>query len=466
MNSDLATIRDARMFRNLPDRAFNKISSLIRVRAYMSGEDATPFSTQSELRGYFGYIVRGRVLFMSSADKPLGLAVRDEFFLGKPFILNDQTVEKLVSASDETMIVYIPSNVISILTSASRVFGEMLEDIYDTIHERSKLVVQDGSAEKTIQQWISTPDSRKTLGGWVDALSKKQSQAAERRAKEARRKSLVWMMWSVGIALAIAMTVESLARHFHSSLTFIDQVIPYFLVEEFEPGSRWNILLGIIGYALVLSTLLHTVVKWGIRKFKWKVNFQISQSLHILVGILGSYLIVLHTAFSLTGANIAYFALYAVLISLFTGFVGQFISSQIPKTIRGEKLKLDALKLEQQKLQQKAEMLMGDDQMYKTSLMMISQGVPHGFWSNIFLAPLLWVRSLRVKGNLMQLGLGDKGAGLAAELIRKEFQLRQKVKFLEMSNAVFKRWMIIHIPIGWTVYVLGAIHVILVLLSI
>lgn len=466
MNSDLATIRDARMFRKLPDRAFNKISGLIKVRAYSAGEDATPFASQSELRGYFGYIVKGRVLFMSSTNKPLGLAIRDEFFLGKPFTLNDQTVEKILSASHETMIVYVPSNVISILTSASRVFGEMLEDIYDTIHERSRLVVQDSGSQKEIQQWISTPEPGKTLGGWVDALGKKQSQAAERRAKEERRRSLVWILWAMGLGLAALMTVESLARHFHSSLTFVDQIIPYFLIEEFEPGSRWNILLGIVGYALVLSTIFHTLVKWGIRRFKWKVNFQLSQSIHILVGVLGSYLIVLHTAFSLTGANIAYYALYAVLISLFTGFVGQFISSQIPKTIRGEKLKLDALKLEQQKLQQKAEMLMGDDQMYKTSLMMISQGVPQGFWANIFLAPILWLRSIKVKGNLKQLGLGEKGAGLAADLIRKEFQLRQKVRFLELSNAVFKRWMIIHIPLGWAVYILGAIHVILVLLSI
>lgn len=438
---------------------------MIKVRAYLMGEDATPFSMQSDLRDHFGYVVRGRVLFLSSAGVPLGLAVKDEFFLGKPFTLNDQKVEKLVSAADDTMIVFIPKNVIAILTSASRVFGDMLEDIYDVIHERSKLIAQDASSQKTLQQWISGSASEKLLGDWIGAIEKKQQQASERRAKDARRRSQIITMWFAALSLALVLTVESLARYFQSAITLIEPLIPYFVVDELRPGSRWNIFLGILGYAFVLMTYAHTLVKWGIRKRKWKVNFQISQNFHILSGVLGSYLIVLHTGFSMAGTNIAYWAFYATLISLFTGFVGQFISSQIPMTIRGEKLKLDALKIEQQKVQQRAEMLLGDDKMYKTSVLMISKGVPDSFWGNLLAAPLLWWRAVRVKGSLKELGLGEKGAALAADLVRKEFQLKQKVKFLEMSNAIFKRWMIIHIPIGWAVYLLGAIHVVLVLLS-
>ena len=466
MNSDLHTIRSSRLFRNLPDRAFTRISGLIKVRAYSAGEDATPFYPGSQLNGYFGYVVRGRILFLAAADKVLGLAVKDEFFLGKPFVLNDEIVQRLVSASEDTMIVYVPQNVISVLTAASRVFGDMLEDIYDTIHERSILISKDSASQKTIGDWVSNRDPLKTLAGWVEGVEKKQRQAADKRLKEERRQSLVRILWYVALGFAALMTLESLGRYFQASTTFVEKLIPYFKMEAFEPGSRWNILLGIIGYAMILGTFVHTVVKWGIRKRKWKVNFQISQSLHIIFGVLGSYLIVLHTAFSLTGTNVAYWALYAVLVSLFTGFIGQFISYQIPMTIRGEKLKLDALKLEQEKLRQKAEMLLGDEKMYKTSVMLISEGVPHSFWGNVLMAPLLWLRSHRVRSNLKDLGLGDKGASLAAELVRREFQLRQKVKFLEMSNAVFKRWMVIHIPIGWAVYTLGAVHVVLVLLSI
>lgn len=166
------------------------------------------------------------------------------------------------------------------------------------------------------------------------------------------------------------------------------------------------------------------------------------------------------------GMNVAYWALYAVLIGTFTGFVGQFISSQIPTTIRGEKLKLDAMKGEQQKLQQKAEMLLNSQQMYKTSVLLISKGVSNSFWGNLLQTPLLFLRARKVKSSLQNLGLGEKGATVAADLIRKEFQVKQKIRFLETANVALKKWLVLHKPIGYATYALGFIHMILALLSI
>jgi len=464
VTADIEKIRRSRLFKNLPERAFDRILPLLKVRFYENTQDVLQLKKDKDFENSFGYVISGRVLFLSPDSKPLGVAIKDEFFLGRSFSLAGSTVDRLMSASEATLVVFIPKEVISLLSSASNQFAEMLEEIYDSIFERSKLISQDTSAIKTIQDWILNQDGQKTLTSWVGVIEKKRMQAIERKAKEAKLQVTVRYLWILAILFVGFISAESFARLWNPSYAFVANYIPYFEIDKFEPGTRWNILLGILGYAFLVLTMGHTFVKLGIRKYHWKLNFQLSQQIHILFGIIGSYLIVLHTAFHMSGMNIAYWALYATLIGIFTGFIGQFISSQIPMSIRGEKLKLDTLKAEQQKLQQKAELLLSNHQVYKTSVLLISKGISSSFWGNIFQTPFLFLRALKVKAALRGLGLGESGAAVAAQLIRKEYQMKQKIRFLEISNVALKKWLTIHKPIGYATYGLGALHIILVTL--
>lgn len=462
MTADIEKIRKGRLFKNLPQRAFDRILPLLKVRFYENCEDILQLGKDSEFESSFGYVISGRVLFLSPDSKPLGVAIKDEFFLGRSFSLADTTVDRLMSASDNTFVVFIPKNVISLLSSASNQIAEMLEEIYDSIFERSKLIAQDATAAKTIQDWILNQDGQKTLTSWMGVIEKKRLQGIERRLKEERLRTTTRILWALAGIFILFFSVESFARLWKPEMGFIESTIPYFVMDRFEPGTRWNIFLGILGYAFLILTMGHSFVKLAIRKFHWKLNFQLSQQIHILFGIIGSYLIVLHTAFHIQGVNIAHWALYATLIGVFSGFIGQFISSQIPMSIRGEKLKLDSLKAEQQKLQQKAELLLNNQQIYKTSVLLISKGVSSSFWGNLLQTPLLFLRARKVKRALQNLGLGASGAGVAAHLIRREYQMKQKIRFLEISNVALKKWLLIHKPIGYLTYGLGALHIILV----
>ncbi len=465
MNADIDKIRRTRLCKNLPERAFEKLISLIKIRVFQNGEDVLQYGRDREFEKHFGYVIQGRVLFLAADSKPLGVVIKDEFFLGRSFSLNDTPVHRVIAAAEGTLVFFFPKEVFSSLSQANHDYAEMLEEIYESIFERAKLIGKDPTAPKTIQDWIVSPDQGKTLSDWVGVIEKKRLQGLEKKAKDSRQRAKLVGIWTIVLMFAGVLTYESLLRHWERGYSWIEKWIPYFRLEEFQPGTRWNIFLGIAGFSFVILTMGHTLVKMGIRKWHWKVNFQMSQQIHLMFGILGSYLIVLHVAFGVSGVNIAYWAYYAVMISVFTGFVGHFISSQIPTSIRGEKLRLDSLKGEQQKLQQKAEMLLHDDQLYKTSVIMISQGVPSNFWANLIQGPLLFLKARQVQSSLEDLGMGSRGAKVAADLIRKEFQMRQKIKFLEFSNAALKRWLLIHKPIAYCAYALGFVHVILVLLS-
>lgn len=463
MNPDLQKLRDSRLFAHLPDRAFERLLKYIKVRAYESAQSITVFGkTPSEFKNYFGYVISGRVIMLNEVREPLGLAVRDEFFLGRAFSLSDQKVTELISGHDQTLLVWLPKEVFEVLSSNSAVFAELIEEIYDSIFDRSQVILKDKAGTKKFTEWLGSHDAQKTLSSWLGGLEKKKLQAENKKLRERQDRRFAQQLWFWGFLMCFWVTWEAGAR-----LVGINLAPTYFFgyhVEAYHPGSDFNVALGIIGYSFLIFTNIHTVTKFGIRKFKWKWNYKRSSQLHIFFGIVGAVFTFFHTAFHLQGYNVAHYALYALGVAVVSGIIGQLISNQIPKTISGEKMKLAGLQKEQSKLHQKASLLLEEGQM-KTSVQMIApKQRESNIWLMILQAPFVWFRSQKLKSSLKGLGLGKESASLAAELIRSEYNIQQKIKFLQASNLIFKRWMLIHKPIGYLLYGLGAIHIVLVTL--
>lgn len=432
------------------------------MRGFLNSEIVLDLKPDNEFKSYIGYVIQGRILLLDEKDKPLGLVMKDEFFLGRPFSISDLTVKKLLSADDQTLIVFIPKEVVNALASASPQLATIIEDIYDSVFERARLIANDSASPKTIQEWVKSQDMSKTLSSWVETLEKKRRQSIERKRRELRDQNILAFAWGMGLVGLVVVMVESLARRGNVYFSFSQLIDPSIVFEPFKAGSRFNIIVGIIGVTMIGLTLLHALLIAGVKKFKWKINYKLSSDFHMYFGIMGACFVLFHSAFHLNGMNVANFAFYTMVIGVSSGIIGQFISNQIPKTIRGEKVKLEGLKEEQKKLQQKAELLIDNQGMYKTSVALISTGLPASFWGHVFSGPLLWWRARRVRSALKGLGLSGKSAGVAAHLILKEYELRQKVRLLEISNTFFKKWMIVHRPIGYLVYVLATIHVLLV----
>lgn len=460
MNADLQKLRDSRLFRKLPDRAFEKILKYIKVRAFTKAEQVADVSGKSEFQRYFGYLITGRVVFLSKERRPIGMAIRDEFFLGRSFSIQDESVAELVSGHEQTLLVWIPKEIMEVLASNSESFAEILEEIYDSIFERSEFIASDASAKKKFDEWVASSDSSKTLSSWIGELEKKKDKLSERFRKNRKEKVQVRWLWVVGILMILLPSFEAFGNIFEipvlrPSLFFgID-------LGEYAPGSTYNIVLGIIGYSFLLFTNVHTVTKLCIRKLNWKLDYKFSSRLHILFGAVGAAFVLLHACFYISGANVAHYALYALFVTFCSGVFGQLVSNQIPKTIQGEKMRLGEINAEKNKLHRQAELLMDDNQM-KTSIAILAPAAKKSsFWWALIDSPLLWLRSRKVKKALQKIGLGQESASLASSLLRRQFQIEQKLKFLQMANAVFKRWMFIHKPFGYALYGLGLIHILL-----
>lgn len=466
MNADLQKIRDSRLFRRLPERAFNKLTTKIKVRSYAQGEEALRLSADGEFSKFIGYIVSGRILFMNEGSKLLGLAAKDEFFLGRPFSLNDATVSRLIAASDPTLIVFVPKDIIAFLSQASGVFSEMIESIYESVYDRAKIIASEQSASHKIQDWLKSGAANKTLATWVGIIESKRIQSVE-KARAQRKASRVGRILVVCTFVLIATGGWETFTHWRKlpSWSVMRFLSPSLTAAPYTPGSLFNNMLGILGLAFILLTFTHRIVLWGNEKRHWKLNFIISQHFHSFFGWVGFSFILMHSAFHLKGTQIPHLAFYILGLTLLSGLVGQLISSQIPKSIRGEKIKLESLRQEQRKLRKQAELIMDHPRIHKSTMEILLKERPPSFWGNVLDRPRLWMLTRKMNRTLKQNGLTTNSAFLAGDLMVKEYRLHQKIRLLQTSEGFFRKWMLIHRPLGYLVYILAAVHVLMTVSS-
>ena len=208
MNADLQKIRDSKFFSKLPDRAFERVQGYIKVRAFERAELILDFAEDKSLSRYFGYVVQGQVFFVDAADKPLGLAIQDEFFLGKAFSVEDREVRKLVSADAETLVVYVRKEVFEVLASIAPDFSNLINSIYQSIFERSKIISSDAKGVSNYKEWLSGDDSDDVLQPWIANIEKRQAQQEKKRLQEKIEKLMKYMLILLFIISAM-MTIFS-----------------------------------------------------------------------------------------------------------------------------------------------------------------------------------------------------------------------------------------------------------------
>jgi len=112
----------------------------------------------------------------------------------------------------------------------------------------------------------------------------------------------------------------------------------YLLVADGDPLQPSGLLghgIGIVGFALMLAT--ETLYSW--RKTRRRARWGRTQtwlSAHVFTGIVGPYMVFLHTGFRFAGlAGIVFWMTVVVVCS---GFVGRYIYTAIPRTPAGDEM--------------------------------------------------------------------------------------------------------------------------------
>ncbi|MCP4517568.1 MAG: hypothetical protein GY824_20370, partial [Delftia sp.] len=110
-----------------------------------------------------------------------------------------------------------------------------------------------------------------------------------------------------------------------------------------RPGSLAGHDIGIAGFVLMLATeTLYSLRKHSRRMARWG-RMQTWLSVHIFMGIVGPYMVLLHTGWQFAGLAGVTTLLTAVVVG--SGFVGRYIYTAVPRTATGAQVEAVQLEL-------------------------------------------------------------------------------------------------------------------------
>lgn len=226
-------------------------------------------------------------------------------------------------------------------------------------------------------------------------------------------------------------------------------------------GSLFGHGIGILGFGLMLMTeILYSLRKrtrlarWG-RMASW-LQF------HIFTGLVGPYMVLLHTAWKFNGLAGALVLLTVVIVV--SGFVGRYIYTAVPRTADGVELEADELERQSRAAEAELNQWMAAQPEAASLMAGMLSSSPQPASSS---PALVFERSFldwryRRQWQQVKRRLPAQARSQVAQLeglqMRKRVLSRQ-IESLAMARRMLGLWHSIHMPIGVVLFTTAFIHV-------
>jgi putative flippase GtrA len=219
--------------------------------------------------------------------------------------------------------------------------------------------------------------------------------------------------------------------------------------------------LGVLGFILMLMTeTLYTFRKrsrrarWG-RMASW-LKF------HIFTGIVGPYMVLLHSSWKFNG--VAGLVMLLTIVVVVSGFVGRYIYTAVPRTADG--VVIEARELEQQIRHTETELQgwlaarPGAARALSRPLAML-MATPQGGISLFFGRGVQeWVIRLRWWREKQRLrGIARAQVDQLERLLRRQRTLQRQLASLALARRLLALWHAVHIPIGMALFASAFVHI-------
>jgi hypothetical protein len=230
-------------------------------------------------------------------------------------------------------------------------------------------------------------------------------------------------------------------------------------------GSLYGHSMGIVGFVMMLMTeTLYSLRKrshnarWG--KMSTWLEF------HIFTGLVGPYLVLLHTAWKFQG--LAGIVMLLTIVVVASGFVGRYIYTSIPRKPTGEELSLEDLEqLVRQTESNLARLQRGGSNLppgvapVRLPVEMENASPASGGMSLVL--GRMWIE-LRETLDSWQVGQGLDRAGreraiALAQLRRRKNRLQRQMASLAAARNLLSVWQALHIPFGLTLFLMAFLHI-------
>jgi hypothetical protein len=242
------------------------------------------------------------------------------------------------------------------------------------------------------------------------------------------------------------------------------------------PESGVGYWLGIVGGSLMLLLLLYPLRK-RVRSLRALGTVAFWFRTHMILGIFGPVLVLLHANFRLGSIN-SNVALAAMLVVAISGVVGRYLYSRIHVGLYGRKAEVKEILADADALKEVigADLPVADRVVEQLSAFaQLGTAAPRGVLSGFLLLPMVSVRASVVRMRLIadarqviaiegrRLGWSRKVrrrrlAGVA-ELVTLHVAAVKKAAAFAFYERLFRLWHVFHLPLFFLLVIAAAIHI-------
>ena len=218
-------------------------------------------------------------------------------------------------------------------------------------------------------------------------------------------------------------------------------------------------VLAILGFLLMLSTeTLYTLRKRLPRFTLGRMSTWLL--VHIFTGIVGPYLVILHSGWSFHGLAGVLTLLVGVMVV--SGFVGRYIYTAVPRTLEGVEVQVFDLEEKIADVDAKLQAL-GVDRA-ETAAMTATMHPARGFFLVLGRPIVRWRQRRRLKRLVQKLVPKLKPAPRAAAaelygLLKERQALQLQINSLDATRQLLARWHLFHVPLSGALFTLAGIHI-------
>ena len=275
---------------------------------------------------------------------------------------------------------------------------------------------------------------------------------------------------AIGLCVTGFLTWEYFATRAWPSLSFLLRLqefgfIPAGFSLAFTRGSDLCLMLGNIGFTLILVAMLYPVRKAFPKLFKYLGRKPAWLDIHNFSGLLGTLLILFHTGFFFapTLGMLAFAVLVFVMVS---GLFGQILYMSIPRGVAGTELQIRDIEEQDKILGQKLDAILDSPDHRKIVDEIVAEAIKdhaggQTMWGLLKALIVSQARLWKLRINLPpELRQYQRQIGFLFKLIRDKVELRRNVVFLEFSSRLFIKWQFVHKPFAYIMALLAAAHVV------
>lgn len=242
-------------------------------------------------------------------------------------------------------------------------------------------------------------------------------------------------------------------------ITFFYLMVVVFTGSIPQASAFFGHSLGVVGFILMLMTEVLYSLRKRSRRARWGRMSRWLQ-FHIFTGLVGPYMVLLHTAWRFNGLAGILMLLTAVIVA--SGFFGRYIYTAVPRTADGIELEAEQLN----------EMIAEVDSTLNT-VRETNPGLAKGIDEELASLPegqgLMLVigrafrefhyrREWRKRKQQMEAHLGGQGRQLE-NLLRRRRRLKRQANSLAAARRMLSLWHAVHIPIGMALFTIAFIHI-------